>query len=163
MEGYGHRGVYELDTINPRWREDPTYLLNVIRSTIETADLAKLKNFQRDKANGALQEINRRLPFHRNKYVKYLLKRAIKAAELREMAKSVLVKFIEPQHMVFQEIGRRFADRGIIKEQADIYHCSWVEIACILKDYWNGKGLKVLVAERKKRGEKKWRPFRPRI
>jgi len=43
---------------------------------------------------------------------------------------------------MFQEIGRRFAERGIIEEQADIYHCAWVEIASILKGYWDGRGLK---------------------
>lgn len=148
---YGHRGVYELDIINPRWREDPTYLLNVIRSTIETTDISKLKEAQRENAGRAWQEINRKLPFYRRGYVKYLHKKALKGAELREMSKSILVKFFEPQRMIFQEIGRRFAERGIIEYQADIYHCAWVEIASILKGYWDGRGLKVSVAERKDR------------
>ncbi len=151
LKKYGHRGVYELDIINPRWREDPSYLLNVIRSAIATSDLPKLKESQREKADRAWQEINRKVSLFRRKYIRYLLKQALRGAEFREMAKSVIVKMMEPGRVLSQEIGRRLAERGIIEEQSDIYHCAWVEIASILNGYWDGRGLKTLVADRKER------------
>ena len=150
---YGHRGIYELDVINPRWREDPSYLLNMIRGTIDTADISKLKTRQKEKAAGAWREVKRRFPFYRRTLIKYWLKQALKCSELREMSKSVLVKFIEPQRMVFQELGRRFVARGILKEQGDIYHCTWTELASILRGDWDGRKLDVLVAERKAKRE----------
>lgn len=148
---YGHRGVYELEIMNPRWREDPSYLLHIIRNTIETADPGVIKARQKEKADMAWQEINQKLPFHRRMLVKSLLKQALKGAEFREMAKSVIVKLYEPGRMIYQEIGRRLAERGIIKKQADIYHCALNEISSIIWEYWDGKGLAVLVAERKAR------------
>ncbi|WP_006524716.1 hypothetical protein [Desulfoscipio gibsoniae] len=149
---YGHRGVYEMDIINPRWREDPSYLLNVVKSTMETADYGKIKARQKEKANQAIREVNKRVPFYRRRLVNSLLKQALKGAELRETAKSVLVKAqISNMRLVFQEIGCRLAGRGILAEPVDIYHCTWSETISILQGDWSGRGLDVLVAERKAR------------
>jgi len=152
---YGHRGVYEGEIMNTRWREDPSYLLNIIRSTIETADAGAIKARQKEKADRAWQEIKQKLPLHSRLLVKSLLKQALKGAEFREMAKSVFVKLYEPGRMIYQEIGRRLAERGIIEKQADIYHCALIEIFSILRRYWDGTGLAVLVAERKVRRKEK--------
>ncbi len=146
---YGHRGVYECDLINPRWREEPSYLLNVVRSTMETADLGKIKARQKEKADEARREVYRRIPFHKRVLVNYLLKQALKGAELREMAKSVFLRMFEPSRLMLQGIGHRFVKRGILIEPVDIYHCAWNEIVSILHGDWDGRGLDVLVAERK--------------
>ncbi len=45
---YGHRAVYELDIINPRWQEDPSYLLDMIRTTMATANLDDLRARQKE-------------------------------------------------------------------------------------------------------------------
>jgi len=44
---------------------------------------------------------------------------------------------------------RRFTDSGILKEQADIYHCTLAEIVSVISGYGDGKGLDILVSERK--------------
>lgn len=147
---YGHRGVYEMDMINQCWREDPSYLLNVVRSNMETADLCKIKARQKRKADEASREVRQRVPFYKRGLIDYLLKQAIKGAELRETAKSVLVKIqIFDMRLVFQEIGCRLARKGILAESNDIYHCALSEIFSILRGDWSGSGLDVLVTERK--------------
>jgi pyruvate,water dikinase len=148
---YGHRGIYEADIINPRWREDPSYLLNIIKSSMETADTGLIKARQKEKADSAWREIKQKLLFHRRLLIKSLLKQALKGAELREMSKSVYIKLFEPGRMFYQEIGRRLTEKGIIGGQADIYHCTLIEIFSLLKGYWDGRGLAALVAERKVR------------
>ena len=148
---YGHRGVYEGDIINPRWREDPSYLLHIIKGTMETADLGKIKTLQKEKTDEAWEKVKQRLPFYRRGLINYLLRFALKSAERREMAKSMFAKTIEPLRLIFQEIGRRFTERGLLTEPTDIYHCAWHEILSILQGDWNGRVLKMLVAERKHR------------
>lgn len=148
---YGHRGIYEMDIINPRWREDPTYLLNTIRSTLETADLSKIKAQQKERADEAWREVNRRIPSYRRGSIGKLLKQALKSAERKEMGKSFFVKIFESERILLQEIGRRLAVRGILSEPADIYHCACSEIFSILQGDWDGRELDVLVAERKAR------------
>jgi pyruvate,water dikinase len=51
--------------------------------------------------------------------------------------------------MIYLEIGRRLVERGIIENQADIFYCVLSEILSIILGHWDGKGLVVLVAERK--------------
>ncbi len=154
LEEYGHRGIYEMDIINPRWREDPSYLLNTIRISMGTANPGKIKASQKEKADEAWREVNQRVPFYRRGSINKMLIQGVKSAERKEMGKSMLVKIFESERILFQEIGRRLTQRGILAERADIYHCSLSEIISILHEDWDGKGLDVLVAERKtRRGE----------
>jgi pyruvate,water dikinase len=117
---------------------------------METADLSKLKTRQKDVADEARREVNRRFPFYRRWQLNYLLKQSIKGAENREKGKSVLVKIqVFCMRLLFQEVGRRLAGKGIIAEQSDIYHCTLSESFSILQGEWDGRGLEILVAERK--------------
>lgn len=149
LEEYGHRAVYELDVMNPRWREDPTYPLNIIKSMLETSDLGKIRAGQREKREQAWAEVNREMPFYRRWQVKILLKQVESSVELREMAKSVMVLMYEPIRKAIHELGRRFNDQGILKEQADIYFCTMAEIISVMSGYCDGRGQAILVNERK--------------
>ncbi|EGW36065.1 PEP/pyruvate-binding domain-containing protein [Desulfosporosinus sp. OT] len=151
---YGHRGTDELDIINPRWGENPCYLLQMIRNSMKTADVSGLKARQQEIYLHAWQEVQQKVPAYRRPHMKYWLKRATKGAEMREMSKSILVKVFGSFRMLALELGRRFEERGIIQQQNDIFHCAWSEIFSILRKEWDGKGLAVLVAERKYRRRK---------
>jgi pyruvate,water dikinase len=76
--------------MNPRWREDPSYLLNSIRARLTPADLAAIRERQKQVSMRAGQEIRAKLPLLRRLQVGYLIKQAVQGAQLREMARSVL-------------------------------------------------------------------------
>lgn len=121
LNEFGHRGAGELDIINPRWRENPDYLLQTIRNSANMADLGGLKTQQQKKQQSVWQEIQQKYPVYRRPFLKFWLKRATRGAESREMSKSVLVRVFEIFRMLALELGRRFAERGIIQEQNDIF------------------------------------------
>lgn len=149
MIEFGHRAVYELDIINPRWKEDPSYLLDIIRSTINTADLNKLRTEQKEKFEQAWLEIKARVPFYRRSSVRKLAAQGQAGAAVREMTKSVLAKAMESYRLIAQELGDRFYQREIIEEQTDIYFCTWPELFSVLTGEWDGTGLWELAAARK--------------
>jgi len=149
LKEYGHRAVYELDIINPRWKEDPSYLMDIIRSTIKTADLAKLKAKQKEKFEQAWREIENNVPSSMHSSIKKLIREAQEGAAVREKTKSVLAVMIEAYRLLAQELDSRFCERGIIEKQGDIYFCTWPELVTILMGEWEGDGLRALVAERK--------------
>ena len=153
LDEYGHRAVYELEIKNPRWREDPSYLFNIIRSTMDSHLLSQIRTRQKEKAVQAWQELNQRVPDDEGSTISSILESTLKGMELREQSKSMLVKLSESYRLVFQEAGRRFTNHGIIIEPSDIYHCSWSEVISILRGDWNGKGENFLVAKRKKRNQ----------
>ncbi len=156
---FGHRGVYELDIINPRWREDPTYLLHVIKNNIDTVNTSQILKQQQRKNKRVRQEINR-LPIYKRLSIQYWLAEAKKSSEQREAAKYYFLMPSELSRNIFVEIGRRLTEKGILMDKADIFHCHWLEIYSILHEDWNGKGLQLLVNERKER-RREWESLSP--
>ncbi|AGL00555.1 PEP/pyruvate-binding domain-containing protein [Desulfoscipio gibsoniae] len=149
LNEFGHRAVYELDIRNPRWQEDPTYLLDVIRSTIDTADFGKLRAGQKDKYEQVWREIKNNVPVNEHSSIEKWVGEAQAGAAVREMTKSVVVKAINVYRIMALELGSRFCLRGIIAEQADIFFCTWPELFSVLTGAWDGAGLKELIVRRK--------------
>lgn len=154
LKRYGHRGVYEVDITNLRWREDPTYLLEVIRNQILHPIEVDYEETQRVKRERAQQKMKEKLGLKPSRFkINYLAKKSVKSAAMREMAKSIAVKFIEPYRLMYDEVGARLVNRGILVERADVYHGAWIELVSILNGSWDGRGLRLLVEERKKKYE----------
>jgi len=149
IEEYGHRAVYELDIMNPRWKEDPSYLLDIIKSTMDIANPSKFKAQQKDKFDLAWQEICEKVPSEEQAAIRQNIKEAQEGAAVREMNKSVLVIALEPYRLMALELGKRLSQRGIIAEQSDIFFCSWSELVSILQGDWNGDRLLSLVESRR--------------
>ncbi len=148
IKEYGHRAVYELDVINPRWQEDPSYLLDIIRTTMDTANLDDLRVRQKEKFNQAWAEITALFPADKLEGIRKTIADAQQGAGIREMAKSVLVMALQPYRLMALELGERFVRRDLIAEPANIFFCTWPEIFSILGGEWNGAGLKSLVQDR---------------
>ncbi|HAG09843.1 MAG TPA: pyruvate, phosphate dikinase [Desulfotomaculum sp.] len=149
IKGYGHRAVYELDIINPRWEEDPSYLMDIIKSSMATANPNQWKAMQKEKFERAWREVLKKAPPDELTEMRKGIREAQEGAAVREMTKSVLVMALKPYRLIALELGRRFSQRGIIEEQSDIFYCSWPDLVSILEGDWNGDGLRTLVAARK--------------
>jgi phosphohistidine swiveling domain-containing protein len=151
LKEFGHRGVYESEMLNPRWSEDPGYLLENVRAQILSPGNHDYREARAAKKKAVEEEISGKFKWDLIKRLKLNMWKvqAIKGAQMREMARSVLVKPYESSRSLFQEIGRRLVERGILEQQTDVYHCSMPELTAILAGYWDGTGLKLLVADRK--------------
>jgi len=149
MKVYGHRAIYELDIINPRWQEDPTYLLDIIRSTIHTADLACWRTLQKANFNRAWEEIAALFPNEQLDEIRQAISDAQQGAGVREMNKSILVTILNPYRLLALELGNRFSSRNLISKPSDVFFCTWTEIFSILNGEWDGTGLKTLLEDRR--------------
>ncbi len=149
IEEYGHRAVYELDIINPRWNEDPTYLLGIIQSTMNTADLGKLREEQKEKQGRAWLEIKDKVPASEHSSIRDLVRESQAGAAVREKTKSVLALVMDAYRIIARQLGCRFFERAIIKEPHDVFFCTWSELFSVLSGEWDGRGLKALISERK--------------
>ena len=146
---FGHRGVYEVDISNPRWQEDPSYLLNAVRSTYKTADLTQVRDGQKKRNALARREVASRVPWFGRWQVHYWLHQAVAGARLREAGKSMVIKPLAVSRAIFLEVGHRLAERGILAEPTDIFHCAWSDVLPLLLGEWDGQGLAYLVRERR--------------
>ncbi len=148
IDEYGHRAVYEVYLNNPRWREDPGYLLNVIKQSIGGPPSSLLKAKQKDKATQAWQVVKKQTPLYLRAFIKSLVKQAAAGAASKEMAKSIYIRLFEPLRRLFLEAGRRFESRGLLQTGDEIFDCAYIEITSILNGDWDGKGLKLLTQSR---------------
>jgi len=151
LDEYGHRAVYEGDLANPRWRENPTYLLDIVRSMLNTADSAKMRAVQREKGERAWWEIRSGVSLFKRMLVRYWAGKTVRGMEMREEAKSGLVRMAEPMRVITLEIGRRLVEREVLERKEDVFNCSFPDLVSILVGHWDGRGLAVLLKDRMKR------------
>ncbi|HEX23278.1 MAG TPA: pyruvate, phosphate dikinase, partial [Chromatiales bacterium] len=145
IDEYGHRAVYEVYLNNPRWRENPDYLLKVIKQSIGSPSPSVLKAQQKEKAKQAWQSIEKQIPLYRRVVIKSLVKQAAAGAASKEMAKSVYIRLFEPLRRLFLQAGRRLESRGLLQRNDEIFHCAYIEVTSMLTGDWNGSGLMPLI------------------
>jgi len=154
LERYGHRAVYEIDFTRPRWSEDPSYLLDMIKNAIGKQQLATIKTQQQQRAAKAWAQVDRELPWATRKLLRRFVCRTAEGAAVREMAKSMYIKLLTPLRAVMLEMGRRLTERGLITTADEIIHCDYDELIALLKGEWDGHTLPIIIDERKQQQQR---------
>lgn len=144
---YGHRAVYEIDLSRPRWREDPDYLFDCIKSYLSRPET-------RPKIAPSYQqqtwiEVKQRTPRYLHGYINSLVNRTARGAALKELSKSTFIRLLEPMRLTVLEIGQRLIQRKVIDAVEDVFHCAFCELQAMLRNEWDGHAFKILLAERK--------------
>ncbi len=147
LEEFGHRGVYEVEMANPRWNEDPTYLLEQVRLLLNSAQTRPPRNAARATRAAAEAEVSRRTWLLRP-LIRWLAARARQAAALREAGKSAMVAPLEFMRRLALEIGRRLVAAGQLDDPAAIFYLAAVDGEMVLRGEWDGTGARALVADR---------------
>lgn len=158
LDEYGHRAVYEADIMNPRWGEEPGYILDQVRHYLEQPPVA-LPSSARALRKRAEDEV-RQLTTWRRPFIFWLRDRLQRGTALREAAKSAMGFTVMPVRLVLIEIGRRLAEGGKLGEACDIFHLSFFEIQIYLQGQWDGSGASELTADRKAQRER-WLALNP--
>ena len=155
LEEFGHRGVYEMEIMNPRWSEEPAFVLETIRTYLrdglpeqdpQAGARAKRATAEAEVA-GAIR-FSTSYPLYR-----FLLGKAREAMRLREGAKSALVRLIRPARLAALAIGRRLTARGVLQQPEEVFFLTGDEIASLLAVQWNGAGIRAILAHRHARRE----------
>ena len=152
---FGHRAVFELDIINPRWHEDPSYLFDIILGSMAEADIEKLKAEQAEKFGQAWRQVAHHVLLNQLEEIKQDIKQAQEGAALREMTKSVLVMALEAYRQMALELSSRLQQRGLLNSADDIFFCSWPDLFALLTGEWTGYRLGDLITDRRAIHEQK--------
>lgn len=147
LDDYGHRAVYEAEVATPRWNEDPSWLIEQVRMILDGHGRRPIEAARRRRAD-AEREV-RRLTWLRRPHIWWLARRAREGAALRERAKSALVAQIGPLRKALLEVGRRLVTAGLASAPEDVFHLAFTDVEAWLRGEWDGRGLRMLVADRK--------------
>ncbi len=127
LRTYGHRAVAEIDIGMPRWSDDPSHLLGVIRNYLALDDptLAPPAQFAAGAASAELMvaELVRRAGGRslRGRVVGFLLDRARRLTGLRESPKFLLVLSFALLRAEVQRVGETLARRGLVDDPDDVF------------------------------------------
>ncbi|MBM4320998.1 MAG: hypothetical protein FJ125_13860, partial [Deltaproteobacteria bacterium] len=132
---FGHRAVREAELSVPRWREDPSFPLQVIASHLAGSDLPDPRGRQVRQAQArqaATAEAMRLLPRPLAPLLRLLLPVAQEAARLREMLRSCVTEAIGLYRHLLLEVGRRLARQGQLHAIDDVFFLTLGEVEQLL-------------------------------
>jgi pyruvate,water dikinase len=152
LRTYGHRAVAEIDLGMPRWSDDPSYLLGVIKNYLRLGDDDRSPSEQfadgDAQAEAMITELvgrARRRSRIRAQVVKFGLQRARQLAGLRERPKFMLVIALAAMRQQLGLVGQTLADSGRIARPEDIFFLDLAEARRGLA----GEELSALVEQRR--------------
>ena len=154
LDKYGFRANYELDCSQPRWVEDPSFLLVNVANLIDGVDLAAHRQRQQQSYEKALMRLNTNLAYFKRRWVLNFIDQASKGAETRETAKTYIVKLVSLTRRIYLEMGRRLVAKGVLAGPDEVFYCALAEVYAILKSHWDGRALPLVITERQQQMRK---------
>jgi pyruvate,water dikinase len=137
MDRHGHHCRAELELYNPRWAETPDYVLKLVRNYISQIgktdpiqnfdDIARQRKQLEQQCRKKLRNPIKRMIFN------YLLHRSQQGSVFRENVKSQVIKLIVSLRRMLLELGKKLADKGVLKNQDDIFFLRLEELEPVVQ------------------------------
>ncbi len=149
---FGHRAPREAELSTPRWREDVSFVFEVIRGFIDTQHLPSPKEVAREHKR-ALDEIDEIVSKGFAPGVAQLFKLVLDFARgnarRRESLRARVVDSLDMYRHFFRECGRRMVQNGDLQDVDDVFYLRVDEIQDWLEDVNSGKPYQLRVVVRK--------------
>ncbi|HUP03877.1 MAG TPA: PEP/pyruvate-binding domain-containing protein, partial [Bryobacteraceae bacterium] len=121
LRDFGHRAVYETDARNPRWVEDPSWVLAQVEAIRANPPARDPREAASEVRRQAERRVRRRLPL-RAPLLLWFARKLREAASVREECKSAMVAMMLPTRLALLEVGRRLAASGQLDSPDGIFH-----------------------------------------
>jgi pyruvate,water dikinase len=125
---YGHRGAHEIDLGVPRWREDPTPILNILRTYLTHGPEADPERHFRQAAELAdetlanlTERVRREKGMLRASWLHFLLRRIRALTGLREVPKCYIVRILAAVRRVLAGAGAELVAAGRLDRAEDVF------------------------------------------
>jgi len=156
LDRYGSRGVGEIDLGRPRWCENPTSILQALRSylQIDDADQAPDVVFARgaDSARIALDRLAAELRETRHgrlkaRVARWISRRMRALAGLRETPKFTIIRAMGFLRASLLAAGRALAAAGLLARPEDLFFLRLAELQALAADLDAGRGAAATLAQ----------------
>ncbi|HEV2929955.1 MAG TPA: PEP-utilizing enzyme, partial [Propionibacteriaceae bacterium] len=134
LRTYGHRAVAEIDLGMPRWSDDPSHLLGVIKNYLRLTEKDRSPSVQFAEGNEQAETMiielvgrMRRRSRVRARLIGFGLRRTRQLAGLRERPKFMLVLALAAMRRQLGQVGENLANSGRIARPEDIFFLDLAE------------------------------------
>jgi len=151
LEKNGARAAGEFELAVPRWREDPSFVLSVLRQYLNspeaniTDDLAA-RHRRRERA---VAELEQSLNWWQRRALSRLLSSYSHYTTLRENIKYRLIEGYALLRQTFLAMGSQLVGHGILKNVNDVFFLKPSEILALIKQGESIEQLSLLISDRK--------------
>ncbi len=163
LEQYGHLGKGLGEAMEPKWREDPTIVLQIIKSHLNSNHGSAPD--ETISAQEAMKKANKyfksrsKLPFKRAQF-KSTVKNARKFCALRENTRFNLIKITYKMRLMSLRQGELLKENGCLQDVNDIFFLKHEEIEKALQDEISKEKISAIIKFRKSDHEK-WKKTKP--
>ncbi len=156
LDRYGMRGVGEIDLGRARWREDPTAIMQVLRSYLAIKDPAQAPEQVFARGASAARDALARLAdaagasrggWLKRRLVRWLGRRVRALAGLRESPKFYVIRIFGLLREALLASGRDLVDGGRLRHADDVFFLDPAELRALAAG--DGRDWQVLVAARR--------------
>ncbi|MES9980682.1 MAG: PEP/pyruvate-binding domain-containing protein, partial [Candidatus Thiodiazotropha sp. 6PLUC5] len=152
LKRHGHRGLYETYTRNPRWHEQPDYLLDNLLQLAET-DLEAQSLIQQEARNKALERVKHALPWWKRPMLNSMVGAAKRGSNDREAARSAMIAMMDPLRQMLLHLGERWVEAGWLEKRDEILYLMQHEIFAVLENALAGEAVKPRIVDRRRQFE----------
>jgi phosphohistidine swiveling domain-containing protein len=137
MDKYGGRGLAEIDLGRPRWREEPTHIMQVLGSYMQIEDVSQSPNavFRRGalRAGEAVEELaaglrKTRYGWFKARLARWAARRTRALLGMREAPKFFAVRLMGLIRQALLESGAEFVQAGELDQADDLLYLTLSEI-----------------------------------
>lgn len=153
----GARAAGEFELSVPRWHEDPTFIINVIRKFLITRSktiVFKDPRVRRQQRQQTINEVKNTLGLFNRKIFSHLLDFYSECTTMRENMKYRLMEGYDLLRSYFLTVGAEFTKKGMILEKSDIFFLKSSEILSLSTKSKPFPGQNELILKRKTEHEK---------
>ncbi len=151
LHEYGHRAPREAEIATPRWREDPRFLIEVLRTYLEAPYLPSPEELAQEGKAERL-ETTHSIRRHFRPGLGLVFRQALglsqSNARLREELRACVVDTLDMYRRFFLDVGRRMVARDVLGSPDDVFFLTYDEVRAWLES-GSGEALGLRVALRR--------------
>ena len=152
LKEFGHRTPGELDLAVPRWADDPSMVLDLVRQGLtspaaETLD-ERMVRLRGERAT-ALAAAIAQAPWWKRALLRWAGRSVPMWMAMREAPKHYTLMVLHRVRSAAAECGRRLADRGLLARADDVFLLQMHELEAVMLGESTGEALDGLVARRR--------------
>jgi pyruvate,water dikinase len=140
LQEFGHRCSHETDVEIPRYSENPTLILKIIKTYIDAGmtDPTEISVRQKKVREAAEEKVLERIKegnfsYFKIKLFKFYLDKCRNFVALREKNRYYYCAMTSAlARKIYLESGRRFTERGILEQQNDVFFLNLIEFRKLL-------------------------------
>ena len=153
LREFGHRAVYETEVENPRWIEDPSWILQQVETIRAYPPERDPRDVAAEVRREAEREVRRRFPW-RAPLILWEARKLRESSAAREGTKSAMVSMIWPVRRIALESARRLVEAGLLDRPEQIFRFTSADLRCFLRGWWDGNGARELACDRERTRER---------